>query len=96
MERRPSIPAVNGVKAHELSGIGNKPVTPDATHPANTPPATTHAPIVRPAPNTPPDGNAPDTTQAPAPKKKNFLQKIFGGGKDKQQPQQPQPTPPPQ
>ncbi len=82
----------------KIFGIGgNKPVTPDATHPAATPPATTPAPIVHPAPNTPPDGNAPDTTQAPAPKKKNFLQKIFGGGKDKQPPpQQPQPTPPPQ
>ncbi|NYF52631.1 transglycosylase domain-containing protein [Tunturiibacter gelidoferens] len=62
------------------------------------PPPTTGAPIVRVTPNTPPDGNAPDTTQQPVqPKKKNFLQKIFGGGKDKdkQQPQ-PQPTPPPQ
>jgi penicillin-binding protein 1B len=54
------------------------------------------APIVRSAPNTPPDGNAPDATRQPAqPKKKNFLQKIFGGGKDKQQ-QQPPPNPPPQ
>ncbi|HEX4576124.1 MAG TPA: transglycosylase domain-containing protein [Edaphobacter sp.] len=77
---------------------GNKAVPPDATTPS------TGAPIVRQAPNTPPDGNAPDTTQQPAPlKKKNFFQKIFGGGKDKdkdkdkdkQQPQ-PQPNPPPQ
>ncbi|MBB5338114.1 transglycosylase domain-containing protein [Tunturiibacter gelidoferens] len=62
------------------------------------PPPTTGAPIVRVTPNTPPDGNAPDTTQQPVqPKKKNFLQKIFGGGKDKdKQQQQPQPTPPPQ
>ncbi|WP_158945031.1 transglycosylase domain-containing protein [Granulicella sp. S190] len=63
---------------------------------ANTPPpATTGAPIVRiPPPNTPPDGNAPDNTQQPAqPKKRNFLQKIFGGGKDKDKQQ---PTPPPQ
>jgi penicillin-binding protein 1B len=58
-------------------------------------PSTT-APIVRTDPNTPPNGNAPDNTQQPAqPKKKNFLQKIFGGGKDKQQ-QQPPPNPPPQ
>ena len=40
-------------------------------------------------PNTPPDGNAPDTTQPPQ-KKKNIFQKIFGGGNDKN----PQPTPP--
>jgi penicillin-binding protein 1B len=66
------------------------------------PPAipSTAAPIVRQAPNTPPDGNAPDTTQQPAqPKKKNFFQKIFGGGKDKDKDdknKQPQPNPPPQ
>jgi penicillin-binding protein 1B len=63
----------------KIFGIGGK------SEPPSTPP-TTGAPIVRVAPNTPPDGNAPDTTQPPAqPKKKNFLQKIFGG-KDKQQP----------
>jgi penicillin-binding protein 1B len=51
--------------------------------------------------NTPPNGNAPEPTQPgqPAqPKKKNFFQKIFGGGGDKnkqqQQPQQPAPSPP--
>ena len=58
----------------------------------------TSAPKYNPPPtpyNTPPDGNAPDTTQPPTqPKKKNFLQKIFGGGKDKDKQQQP--TPPPQ
>ncbi|MGD0445660.1 MAG: transglycosylase domain-containing protein [Edaphobacter sp.] len=79
----------------KIFGIGgNKSPAPDAATPPNT-----AAPIVRqPPPNTPPDGIAPDTTQQPAqPKKKNFLQKIFGGGKDKQQPaQQPQPQPPPQ
>jgi penicillin-binding protein 1B len=58
------------------------------------PPAmpSTGAPIVRQAPNTPPDGNAPDTQQPAQPKKRNFLQKIFGGGKDKQ----PKPDQPPQ
>ena len=67
----------------------------------NMPPLT--APIVRSAPNTPPDGNAPDTTQPVAqPKKKNFFQKLFGGkdskdGKDgKEKDQQQQPTTPPQ
>jgi penicillin-binding protein 1B len=75
----------------KIFGIGGKSATPDT----NTPPPTTGAPIVRTAPyNTPPDGNAPDTTQAPAqPKKKNFFQKIFGGGKDKDK--QPQPAQPP-
>ncbi|MEO8737680.1 MAG: PBP1A family penicillin-binding protein [Edaphobacter sp.] len=48
-----------------------------------------------PAPNTPPDGNAPDTTQPVQPKKKNFFQKIFGGGDDKDK-QKPQSTTPPQ
>jgi penicillin-binding protein 1B len=74
----------------KLFGIGgNKTSNP----PAATPPAATGAPIVRTVPNTPPSGNAPDTTQPPPaqPKKRNFLQKIFGGGKDKdkQQPQSP-------
>jgi penicillin-binding protein 1B len=79
----------------KIFGIGgNKSVTPDATHPATTPPPTTGAPIVRQPPNTPPDGNAPDTTQPVAPpKKKNFLQKLFGGGKDKDKQQQPNPPP---
>ncbi len=66
---------------------GSKPAGPNA----NMPPLS--APIVRSAPNFPPDGNAPDTTPPPAqPKKKNFFQKIFGGGRDKQQ----QTTPAPQ
>jgi penicillin-binding protein 1B len=80
----------------KIFGIGGSKTTPPDT---NTPPPTTGAPIVRTTPyNTPPDGNAPDTTQAPAqPKKKNFFQKIFGGGKDKdKQPQPTQPQPPPQ
>jgi penicillin-binding protein 1B len=85
----------------KIFGIGgNKTTPPDATHPATPPPPTTGAPIVRQPPNTPPDGNAPETTQQPAqPKKKNFFQKIFGGGKDKDKDdknKQPQPNPPPQ
>ncbi len=76
----------------KIFGIGgNKPTTPDSGHPPASP--SSPAPIVRVAPNTPPDGNAPDTNQPAAPKKKNFIQKIFGGGKDKQQ-QQPPTTPP--
>jgi penicillin-binding protein 1B len=72
----------------KIFGIGgNKSATPDAT----TPPAATGAPVVRTAPNTPPDGNAPDTTQQPEQKKKkNIFQKIFGGGKDKQDKQEKQ------
>jgi penicillin-binding protein 1B len=82
----------------KLFGIGgSKSPSPDTTKPTTTPPSTTGAPIVRQAPNTPPDGNAPDTTQQPTPaKKKNFFQKIFGGGKDKDKDKQPQPPPPPQ
>jgi penicillin-binding protein 1B len=74
----------------KLFGIGGNKSTPDAT----APPATTGAPVVRTPPNAPPNGNAPDSTQPPAPqKKKNFFQKIFGGG-DKNKEPKPQPTPP--
>ena len=70
----------------KIFGLGGKPSGPDANMPALA------APVVRSAPNTPPDGNAPDTAQPSAqPKKKNFFQKLFGGGKDKQQQ-----SPPPQ
>jgi len=70
----------------KIFGIGG-----NKSAPPETP--STAAPIVRVAPNTPPDGNAPDTTQpAAVPKKKNFFQKIFGSDKDKQpQPNQPPP-----
>ena len=81
----------------KIFGIGgNKSTTPETTIPQ---PATA-APIVRQAPNTPPDGNAPDTTQQPEKKKKkNIFQKIFGGGdkqdkQDKQPPDQPGQPPP--
>jgi len=77
----------------KILGIGGS-----KSGPPDQPSSTPAAPIVRAAPNTPPSGNAPDTNQQPTqPKKKNFLQKIFGGGKDKQQqPQQTPPSPPPQ
>jgi penicillin-binding protein 1B len=69
-------------------------------------PTSNSQPSPAPEINTPPDGNAPETTQPtqpgqPAqPKKKNFFQKIFGGGGDKnkqqqQQQQPPQPAAPP-
>jgi penicillin-binding protein 1B len=76
----------------KIFGIGGNKSAPDATHPAATPPSSTGAPIVRQPPNTPPDGNAPDTAQPDQPKKRNFLQKLFGGGKDKK----PKPDQPPQ
>jgi penicillin-binding protein 1B len=70
---------------------GNKSSNPSA----NMPPAA--APVVRSTPIAPPDGNAPDTTQpATQPKKKNFFQKIFGGGKDKSKDQDKQQSQPPQ
>ena len=74
----------------KIFGIGGKSTPPDTTKL----PSGAGAPIIRVTPNTPPDGNAPDTTQQSAqPKKKNFFQKIFGGGgKDKDK----QPQPPPQ
>jgi penicillin-binding protein 1B len=75
----------------KLFGIGGNKSAPDTT----TPPTAVGAPIVRVAPNAPPDGNAPDNTQPPAPqKKKNIFQKIFGGGGDKNKEPKPQPTPP--
>jgi penicillin-binding protein 1B len=74
----------------KILGIGGSKSSPSDTNPQ---PNTNAAPVVRTAPNTPPDGNAPDTTQPATPaKKKNFLQKIFGGGKDKDK----QPATPPQ
>jgi penicillin-binding protein 1B len=77
----------------KIFGIGGKSTPPDTSNM----PSSTGAPIIRVAPNTPPDGNAPDTTQPPAqPKKKNFFQKIFGGGKDKDKQEPPPTQPPPQ
>jgi penicillin-binding protein 1B len=71
----------------KIFGIGGHSTPdPNAPPPPATPPAT--------PPNTPPDGNATDVTQPAQPKKKNFLQKIFGGSNDKNK-QQPQPTQPP-
>ena len=47
-------------------------------------------------PNAAPAPVPPDATDPNQPKKKNFLQKIFGGGKDKDQASPaPQPSPPP-
>ncbi|WP_348270085.1 transglycosylase domain-containing protein [Edaphobacter paludis] len=71
-----------------VSPVPNAQTNPQAAHPYN--PAL--------APNTAPPGNAPETpsTEPPKPKKKNFFQKIFGGGGDKDKDGQPQSAAPPQ
>lgn len=77
----------------KLFGIGGSPQPTAQPGSPSTPSATS----TRPAPNAPPDGNAPDTTQPAPPKKKGFFRKLFGGGDDKnKQQQQPAPSPPPQ
>jgi penicillin-binding protein 1B len=76
----------------KLFGLGGSHSTPQPNAqpgPPATPPATPTAQ------KTPPDGNAPDTTQPTPPKKKGFFRKLFGGGDDKNKQQQ-QPNPPPQ
>jgi len=81
------IQKIFGIGGGNSSSSPQQQPAPQTTAPRYNPPPTPY--------NTPPDGNAPDTTQPPTqPKKKNFLQKIFGGGKDKDKQQQP--TPPPQ
>jgi penicillin-binding protein 1B len=74
---------------------GSKPNTPA---PPQTNQPTNNRPYVPPAaPNTLPDGNAPDTTQqAPPKKKKNFFQKLFGGGDNNKDQKQQQESAPPQ
>ncbi len=74
----------------KIFGIGGHS---DATPPPATNPQQPPTAAQRP-PNTPPDGNAPDTNPSTPQKKKNIFQKIFGGGDSKDK--QPQPTPPPQ
>ncbi len=67
-----------------IFGIGgNKPSVPAPNGQPNPQSVQQYKPV--PAPNTPPDGNAPEAPpEAGKPKKKNFFQKIFGGGdKDK-------------
>jgi len=60
-------------------------------------PQTLRRPNATPALNTPPDGNAPDTTQPQKPKKRNFFQKLLGiGDDDNNKQQQSQPSTPPQ
>ena len=81
------IQKIFGIGGGNSSSSPQQQPAPQTTAPRYNPPPTPYS--------TPPDGNAPDTTQPPTqPKKKNFLQKIFGGGKDKDKQQQP--TPPPQ
>jgi penicillin-binding protein 1B len=64
-----------------LFGIGgNKPAPPPNS---TTNPQPVHQYVPPPAPNTPPSGDVPETPPPAKPKKKNFFQKIFGGGGDK-------------
>jgi penicillin-binding protein 1B len=46
-----------------------------------------------PAPNAPANPQSPDTTEPNPPKKKNFIEKIFGGGNKPAQPTTPAPPP---
>lgn len=80
----------------KIFGIGGHKDAPEATPPEAAPPAAHAAPVTRVTPRSPPDENVPDSPQPSQPKKKNFFQKIFGGGNDKQEKQQPQSAPPPQ
>jgi penicillin-binding protein 1B len=47
------------------------------------------------APTPPANPQSPDTAEPTAPKKKNLLEKIFGGGNKPAQPTPPPPPPPP-
>ena len=77
----------------KLFGIGgNKPAPAPGSQTVPQQPRQ-YAPAPAPAPNAPPAQNAPETQEA-KPKKKNFLQKLFGGGGDKDK--QSQPDAPPQ
>ncbi|MEO6981646.1 MAG: PBP1A family penicillin-binding protein [Edaphobacter sp.] len=76
----------------KIFGIGgHKDNTQEPSQPQSAAPPARAAPVTRPSPNIPPpDGNASDPNQPAPQKKKNFFQKIFGGGNDKQaHPQQP-------
>ncbi|GGG73584.1 transglycosylase domain-containing protein [Edaphobacter dinghuensis] len=65
-----------------LFGIGGNKTAPPPN--SQTAPQAPHqyAPAPAPAPHAPPVDNAPETQEA-KPKKKNFFQKLFGGGGDK-------------
>ncbi|MDW5266535.1 MULTISPECIES: transglycosylase domain-containing protein [Acidobacteriaceae] len=78
-----------------IFGIGgNKPAPPAAApHPTTPQAAHPYAPAPAAAPNAPPAQNASETQEA-KPKKKNFFQKLFGGGGDKDK--QSESTDPPQ
>jgi penicillin-binding protein 1B len=76
-----------------IFGMGGS--KPNAAAPPQTNPPTNHQYVPVPMPNTPPDGNAPDTTQQPAQKKKkNFFQKLFGGGDNNKDNKQQESAPP--
>ena len=72
----------------KIFGIGgHKPATPDA--PAQHPTGNTALPSSAPAPNTPPDGNAPDTTHSPPSRRRKTSSRRSSAAaktRDKQQP----------
>lgn len=76
-----------------IFGLGGNKSAPPPNSQANPQAARPYSPA--PAPNTPPPGNAPEPPPAAKPKKKNFFQKLFGGG-DKDKDGQSQSTAPPQ
>ncbi len=77
----------------KLFGIGgHKDAEPMPSAPQQ-PPLPSQNPV---APGAAPTSAAPSPAQPAPEKKKNIFQKIFGGGKDKNKDQQPQPASPPQ
>ena len=80
----------------KIFGIGgNKPATPDAARPAPRHRLQRRAHRPHPAQHAARRQRSRNHPATRPPKKKNFLQKIFGGGKDKDKQPQPQ-SPPPQ
>jgi penicillin-binding protein 1B len=81
------IQRIFGLGGNKPAAQPNMPRAPQGTRP--------YTPV--PTPNTPPSGDAPEQTPPPEakPKKKNFFQKLFGGG-DKDKDKQPQSEAPPE
>src|SRR6185437_8780025 len=77
-----------------LFGIGGNKPNPQPAAPTAPQPVRPYSPA--PAPNATPQGQSPETAPPAKPKKKNFFQKIFGGGGDKDNNGQSQSSPAPQ
>lgn len=76
----------------KIFGIGEHP-TPQQAQPPLLPGAPSHSAA---SPASPTNNGTPGSTQPEQPKKKNFFQKIFGGGDKTKQEPKPPPQPPPQ